>query len=247
MPPNDMTSVSLRLIGQMQAWSGENENLLPQGRKTRALLAVLVLSGATPVLRSQVATLLWSRRGEYEARASLRQELLKLLVALSPAKTEIVLVTRDHLTLKASAVWTDVDDVIGATTDQPEALSLLDRDLLECLDGIDPGFDIWLRDKRQALRDRARSVAEASLHEQAEPDTTILAAKRLLQIDRAHEGAWRALMAAYAEKGERGMAIHAYDQCRAILACLFDTVPSDETQQLLIAIRGPAVNRSGKH
>ena len=116
---------------------------------------------------------------------------------------------------------------------------LLDGDLLECLDGIDPSFDIWLRDQRQALRDRARSVAEASLHEQTEPDTTIFAAKRLLQIDRAHEGAWRALMAAFAEKGEHGMAVHAYDQCRAILASLFDAVPSDETQQLLIAIRGP--------
>jgi DNA-binding SARP family transcriptional activator len=239
---DDLPSLNLRLIGQMEAWSSTNENLLPPGRKTRALLAVLALSGPTPVLRSHIAGLLWSRRGESDARASLRQQLLKLLVALAPAKAEIVLVTRDHLTLNFDVVRTDIDDVIKATTDQNGTLSLPERDLLECMDGIDPGFDTWLRDKRQALRDRTLSAAEASLHEQAESDTTILAAKRLLRIDRAHEGAWRALMAAYAKKGERGFALQAYDQCRAILASRFDAAPSDETQQLLIAIRGPAGN-----
>ena len=234
--------LNLRLIGQMEAWSSTNENLLPPGRKARALLAVLALSGTAPVLRSHIGGLIWSRRSENDARASLRQQLLKLLAALAPAKAEIVLVTRDHLALNFGVVRTDIDDVLKATTDRDGALSLPERDLLECMDGIDPGFDIWLRDKRQALRDRTLSVAEASLHEQAESDSTILAAKRLLRIDRAHEGAWRALMAAYAKKGERGFALQAYDQCRAILASRFDAVPSDETQRLLIAIRGAAGN-----
>src|SRR5206468_3052987 len=94
MLPNSSTLVNLRLIGQMAAWSNNNENLLPSGRKTRALLAVLALSGATPVLRSHIAALLWSRRGENDARASLRQEILKLLAALAPAKKQIVLVKR---------------------------------------------------------------------------------------------------------------------------------------------------------
>ena len=53
MLPNDSNPVNLRLIGQMLAWSNKNENLLPPGRKARALLAVLALSGATPVSRSQ--------------------------------------------------------------------------------------------------------------------------------------------------------------------------------------------------
>jgi DNA-binding SARP family transcriptional activator len=235
--------MNLRLIGQMEAWSNRNENLLPSGRKTRALLAVLALSGATPVLRSQIAALLWSLGGETHARASLRQELLKLLMALAPAKTQIVLVTRDHLALIPGAVRTDIDEVVEATIDQSRTLSLLELNLLECLDGIDPGFDTWLKHKREAWRDRARSLAEASMHAQVEPDAAILAAKRLLRIDRAHEGAWRALMAAYANKGERGLAIRAYDECRASLANRFDAVPSDETQQLLNEIRGPTDNR----
>jgi TolB-like protein len=65
----------------------------------------------------------------------------------------------------------------------------------------------------------------------------------LLQIDRAHEGAWRALMRAHAARGERGMAIQAYDRCRAVLADLLDAAPSAETQKLLVEIRGPAGSR----
>ena len=52
-----------------------------------------------------------------------------------------------------------------ATTDQPASLSLLDGDLLEDLDGIDPTFDAWLTTERERLRDRARNVAEALLRE----------------------------------------------------------------------------------
>ena len=164
-------------------------------------------------------------------------------MAFEPAKTEIVVATRLHLGLKPEGMWIDVEEVMRATPDQPDALSLLNGDLLECLDGIDPSFDTWLTGKRQILRDRARSVAEVALSNQIEPDAAILAAKRLLRIDRAHEGAWRALMTAYAEKNEVGMAMQAYVQCRTVLASLFDAVPSNETQKLLIAIRGPADNR----
>ncbi len=130
-----------------------------------------------------------------------------------------------------------------ATTDQPASLSLLDGDLLEDLDGIDPTFDAWLTTERERLRDRARNVAEALLREQVEPEAAIPAAQRLLQIDRAHEGAWRALMRAHAARGERGMAIQAYDRCRAVLADLLDASPSVETQKLLAEIRGPSGSR----
>jgi DNA-binding SARP family transcriptional activator/TolB-like protein len=239
----DQVVVRLRLIGQMEAWTVTSESVLPAGRKTRALLASIALSAPRPALRGRLAELLWSRRPEEQARASLRQEIHRLLEAMSPAKTEVLVVTRDHLTLRPGAVWVDVEEVMRATTSQPASLSLLDGDLLEDLDGVDPSFDAWLTAERERLRDRARSVAEALLREQLEPETAIPAAQRLLQIDRAHEGAWRALMRAHAARGERGMAIQAYDRCRAVLADLLDAAPSAETQKLLTEIRGPASNR----
>ncbi len=238
----DTVAVRLRLIGQMEAWTVNSDSVLPPGRKTRALLAIVVLSAPRPVLRSRLAELLWSRRPEEQARASLRQEIHRLLEVLAPAGTEILIINRDSLVLRPGVVWVDVDEVLRATTASPGALALLDSELLEELDGVDPAFDIWLHGERERLRDRARSVAEALLNEQIAPETLIPVAQQLLAIDRAHEGAWRALMRAHAERGERGMAIQSYDRCRAVLSDLLDATPSPETQALLAEIRsGKAV------
>ena len=238
----DNVAIRLRLIGQMEAWTVNSESVLPPGRKTRALLATVVLSAPRPVLRSRLAELLWSRRPEEQARASLRQEIHRLLEVLTPAGTEILQINRDSLVLRPGVVWVDVDEVLRATTAHPGALALLDSELLEELDGVDPAFDVWLHGERERLRDRARNVAEALLNEQVAPEALIPVAQQLLAIDRAHEGAWRALMRAHAERGERGMAIQSYDRCRAVLADLLDAVPSPETQSLLAEIRsGKAV------
>ena len=239
----DHVVVRLRLIGQMEAWTVRSESVLPTGRKTRALLASIALAAPRPVLRGRLAEQLWSRRPEEQARASLRQEIHRLLDALSPAETDILLITRDHLTLRPGAVWIDVEEVMKATTAQPASLTLLDGDLLEDLDGIDPNFDAWLNTERERLRDRARSIAEAMLRDDLEPDAAIASAQRLLTIDRSHEGAWRSLMKAHAQRGERGLAVQAYDRCRASLADMLDAAPSVETQKLLNEIRGPSHSR----
>ena len=235
--------VRLRLAGQMEAWTVSNDNVLPTGRKTRALLAAIALSAPRPASRIRLAELLWSRRPEEQARASLRQEIQLLLRALAPAKTEILHVTRDHLSLDPRATWVDAQQIMHAATSKPAALSLLDGELLEDLDGIDPAFDMWLTTERERIRDRGRRMAELLLREQTESAGIIPAAHRLLEIDRAHEEAWRALMRAHAAQGERGMAIQAYDRCRAVLADLLDAAPSAETQTLLNEIRGPSRKR----
>ena len=240
-----MVALRLRLIGQMEAWTINSDSVLPPGRKTRALLAIAALSQPRPVLRSRLAELLWSRRPEEQARASLRQEIHRLLEVLSPTGAEILSINRDSLALRQGLVWVDVDEVLRATTTHPGSLALLDSELLEELDGVDPAFDVWLHAERERLRDRARGVAEALLNEAKEPEALIPVAQQLLTIDRAHEGAWRALMRAHSERGERGMAIQSYDRCRAVLADLMDAVPSPETQALLSEIRsGKAVRSS---
>jgi len=240
----DQVLVRLRLIGQMEAWTIRSESVLPIGRKTRALLAMVALANPRPVLRGRLAEQLWSRRPDEQARASLRQEIHRLLDALSPAGSDVMMVSRDQLCLRPGAVWIDVEEVIRANTDQPASLALLDGDLLEDLDGVDPNFDAWLNAERESLRDRARGIAETMLRDsQEDPATAIAAAQRLLAIDRTHEGAWRALMRAYTARGERGLAVQAYDRCRTVLADLLDAAPSAETQQLLTTIRGPSRNR----
>ncbi len=236
--PNQVV-VRLRLIGRMEAWTSRGESVLPSGRKTRALLAIVALGAPRAVLRSRLAEMLWSRRSEDQARASLRQEIHRLLEALQPAGAGILSVSRDQIQLISETVWIDHADVLRANIANTAALSLLEGELLEDLDGVDPAFDAWLSVERERLRDHARTVAETLLrdHEQMEPEATIPAAQQLLAIDRAHEGAWRALMRAHAARGERGMAIQTYERCRAVLADLLDAAPSPETQRLLAEIR----------
>jgi len=233
----DPVAVRLRLIGQMEAWTLNSESILPPGRKTRALLAIIALSSPRPVMRARLAELLWSRRPEEQARASLRQEIHRLLDVLAPTGQELLSINRDSLALRPGVVWVDVDEVLRATATHSASLALLDGELLESMDGIDPAFDVWLAAERERLRDRARAVAETLLHDQASPEAVIGVAQQLLGIDRAHEGAWRALMRAHAERGERGLAIQSYDRCRAVLADLLDAAPSPETQALLAEIR----------
>ncbi len=235
--------VRLRLIGQMEAWTLTSESVLPTGRKTRALLAVVALSAPRPVLRGRLAELLWSRRPEEQARASLRQEIHRLLDALDPIGNQILTITRDHLALRPGVVWVDVDEVQRATATKPAGLGLFDGDLLEDLDGVDPAFDAWLSGERERLRDRARLLAEALLGDQDEPDAVILAAQQLIKIDRTHEGAWRAVMRAYAERGERGMALQAFARCKTVLLEQLDAQPSAETQRLALQLR--STDRSG--
>jgi len=234
---NDPLAVRLRLIGQMEASAVNGDSVLPPGRKTRALLAIIALSSPRPVLRSRLAELLWSRRPEEQARASLRQEIHRLLEVLAPVGKDVLSINRDSLALRPGVIWVDVEEVLRATTTHPASLALLDGELLEELDGVDPAFDGWLQTERERLRDRARAVGESLLQQQTSPEALIIVAQQLLSIDRAHEGAWRALMRAHAERGERGMAIQSYDRCRAVLADLLDATPSPETQAVLADIR----------
>ena len=230
-------AMRLKLVGHMEAWTLNSDSVLPLGRKTRALLAILALSASRPIGRARLAELLWSRRLEEQARASLRQEIHRLLDALQPVGVDVLNITRDHLSLRPDMVWVDIDEIGRASVASPSGLSLLDGEVLDEFDGLDPAFDTWLNTERERIRHRARTVAEALLREQTQPESAIGAAQQVLVIDRAHEGAWRALIQAYAVLGERGMAAQAFERCRATLAEYLDATPSPETQRLIAEIR----------
>ena len=229
----------MRLIGSMQVWSSCGVDLLPASGKARALLAVVALMAPRPVLRAWLAELLWSGRPDFEARASLRQEVHRLQESLAATQAseaggggEILIATRDHLTFQPRSIWIDAHQVAAATTEDAAALSLLDGDLLDDLDGVDPALDSWLTIARERLRDHARGIAEATLRARHSPEDILPAASRLLWIDRTHEGAWRAVMSAHAAMGETVQAAEAYDMCRAALSSLRDIAPSAETTDL---------------
>ncbi|GGG17807.1 hypothetical protein GCM10010964_02510 [Caldovatus sediminis] len=239
--PRPEIRLRLTLLGRVDAWSLTSQRVLPRTRKARALLAILALSGPQPVARSRLAHLLWSRRGNEQARGSLRQALHELHESLRPVGLPVIVASRTTVAMDLAAVWTDAREVLRATPEQPEPLDLLGAgELLADLDGLDDAFDQWLAEQRRRLRDAALLVATARLAAALDPEASVAAARRVLSIDAAQEGAWRALIRAEAARGDRAAALAAYADCRQILATRFQARPSAETEALAQALREDA-------
>jgi DNA-binding SARP family transcriptional activator len=104
----------LTLFGPMQVQDASGRSVLLRSRKTRAVLAVLALAGPKPVLRTRLTGLLWSRRESEQARASLRQSVHELRVALGPDAGRLQ-ADRNHLMLLDDRLWVDVRLLAEAT------------------------------------------------------------------------------------------------------------------------------------
>jgi DNA-binding SARP family transcriptional activator len=202
------------------------------------LFGMLAILQPRALSRSRAAETLWSRRPSDQARASLRQELHRLLDGFGPLAAHVLSIGRDQMQLNPDTCWVDIIALQQASLENPQPLELLDGVLLDGLTGIDPSLDSWIIAERERLNDWARTLADRILQAQGEPAGQIAAANRLLGIDRAHEGAWRSLMQAYAVSGDSAMALKAYERCRASLADLLGRTPSADTEQLCGVIRG---------
>jgi len=233
----DRIAIRMRLVGRMGVWTVAGECIVPPRRSTRALLAAIALSAPRPVSRGWLSGLLWSQGPIDPRQPPLRLEVRRLLDALAPAGKGLLSVDRESLSLRPGAARIDVEEIRRATPEQPAMLSLLDRELLEDLDGVDPAFDHWLRQQREQLHDRAKRVAEARWLGQTEPADIVPAARRLLFLNPVNEKAWRGMMRAYAGQTDIEAATEAFEQCGAALRRELDTEPSAETRALLAEIR----------
>ena len=242
--PTAATSrLRLKLLGTMALSDERGRSLLPRGRKTRALIAILALAAPRPMLRDQLAGLLWSQRGRDQARASLRQALHELQQCLGPIASDVLRNERTHLRLNQTLVRTDVQELSRATAGAPDSLDAVDGLLLDDLTGLDPALDRWLAEERRTIVRRITALAEALLASQHDAAAVVAAAERLLAIDRTHEAAWRALMQVHLARDERASALQVYERCAAALAETTGVVPSAETQALVARIRGHGVAR----
>ena len=220
------------LLGPIVATGADGRDLLPRGRKARALLAVLALASPEPVRRERITALLWSGRSAQQGRASLRQCVHELNNALGPA-AGLLAANRSLLGLRGAALV-----IIPDHSTHPMRL-------VEDLTGIDPAFDQFLTARRHAALHAATVRAEAVLHAHTDPPARLNAARALLALDPTHEGGWRAAMQAHADQGARAEALATYESCVSALAGAHGMVPSSDTVALATALRrndppGPA-------
>ncbi len=215
------------------------------GQKDRALLAVLALPPGATHSRDKLASLLWSDRGDQQARDSLKHALTRLRQSLRSADPPPIVADRQSVRLDAAAMSIDVatfERLLGERTPQAleQATALYRGDLLDGIGLRDPAFEDWLLVERQRLRQRAEEALTNLLAQSLAAgarDRAAAAARRLLSLDPLREAACRALMQIHAERAEAAQALKVYETLRDRLHRELGVKPEPETVKLYESIR----------
>lgn len=231
-----MGSLRLKLLGSFEARRASGEILEIAGKKNQALLAFVGLRPGKFLPREKLVNLLWSDRGEAQARNSLRQALVTLRRDLQGIEPAPLLFERDTIAGDAAAIATDVAEfeelaAAGTTDALRQAARLYEGDLLDGLAIRDPAFEEWLFAEQGKLRETALTVLErlSTLTSGAE---AMAFARRLLGLDPLREASHRALMRVYAAQGQVDQATRQYHACRDILRRELGVEPSKQTSEL---------------
>ncbi|MBO1326148.1 hypothetical protein K2X14_09705 [Acetobacter sp. TBRC 12305] len=227
----------ITLLGHMAVTSAAGVSLLPTGAKTRALLAILALSDRRAVARTRLAELLWCRRGPEQARASLRQEIHRLLGALAPLGPRVLDVQRHTVALRRASVTVDAERVLASTPATVLSLPDAPPPLLEDLGTLDGAFRTWLDGERARLDGHVRHQLEALLAHAPDPATVKEAARRILLLSPLHEAAWQARIKAEIRNGEEGNALSSAKACLEMFRTALGGLPGQETMRLIAELR----------
>src|SRR5262250_1270562 len=103
-----MAALHLRVMGGFAAVQPSGQPVEVSGKKNQALLTYLALHADKKLTREKLISLLWSDRGEAQARNSLRQALAALRRDLGGIEPPPLTVNGDTVIAHGSAVPTDV-------------------------------------------------------------------------------------------------------------------------------------------
>jgi TolB-like protein len=231
-----MPAIEVRLLGPFEVRDGTGGMLSIKARKNRALLALLALAPSQSLPRERMTGLLWSERGEAQARSSLRQALSGLRSDLAATNAAVLDISHDKASINLAHVKVDILEFQRlAASDDVAALrgayALYRGELLTDTFIRDPAFEEWLGAERQRLADIAGSVVERLCSHEGGAARIDLA-KRLVAIDPLREASHRLLMQAYVDAGERALALRQYEVCREVLREELQILPGEKTEAL---------------
>lgn len=239
-----MSKLAISLIGQISAVRRDGEPVDFKTRKSKALLAMLALSGAKGMSRERCADLLWPRSAEPQARASLRQCVTALGKALGPDR-DVLLSRRDTVSLAVDGIERDIDavdalDKLSPTASRPETLGALRGALFGDFSLNEESFESWQREQRllfdTRLGDALLRVGRRWRHHGALGAAT-QAIGIAREIDPFNEPVLRELMRCYDASGARARALTDYDAFVKRLTEELGTAPSEETHTLAEQLR----------
>jgi DNA-binding SARP family transcriptional activator len=194
-------------------------------RKAEVLLAYLALAPGIRHPRERLINLLWSDRGEEQARNSLRQCLSAIRKSLGEAADLVLQVDRSTVSLNANLVDVDVHEFERLATEGDfeslkTAADLYQGEFLEGISIRDAASQEWLDNERSRFKRQfieiLLNLAETELVSH-DFGNAIKSAERLVNQDPLGEAGWRLLMRSYFENGDRSHALQAFKRCQQAL------------------------------
>jgi TolB-like protein/Tfp pilus assembly protein PilF len=233
-----MAVLKLRLLGAFEVRDVAGREVTISARKNRGLLAVLGLLSSIP--REQLASLLWSDRGDAQSRNSLRQALASLRKDFSGIDPSPLASDDERISLDQEVVDVDVVSFRNlACRDDSHSLSralhLYGGELLANAIIGDSAFEEWLRGERGRLHDLAVSAAER-LWANEKGENRVRLAKRLVALEPLKEQAHLSLMQSYVDIGEEGLALQHYSACSQLLKAELGLRPGADIEALRLNI-----------
>jgi DNA-binding SARP family transcriptional activator/tetratricopeptide (TPR) repeat protein/DNA polymerase III delta prime subunit len=217
MAQND--ALKLRFLGEIAIERGERSLELPQSRKTRALLAYLVLN-RRPQRRDRLCSLFWDVADD--PRGALRWSLSRLRPLVDGSKRQRLVTDREHVSFDCDGVWVDVLAVrdqakalaSNASTKALKAMAELFRG--EFLEGLElPDFDefqAWcIAEREQSRRLRVELLTEIVERLSADRGAALPYAKALVQTDPLNETAHASLVGLLLAEGRGKEARQQYE------------------------------------
>lgn len=233
--------LQLHLLGGVKLVGHPEADALLTQTKRVALLAYLAVARPRGYHRRDlIATLFWPEVDTESARTALR----KAVHAVRKAIGDEVILSRgdEELALNRDLVWCDVDalEAAGEAGQFLRAVELYPGPLLPGFFADAPGFEQWLEEEREAVRQTALQHALRYV-EQLERESNLTMAtqwvRKVARLVRFEERVVRKLMQLLARAGARADALKLYDDFARSMRQELDAAPDAETRALADQLR----------
>jgi DNA-binding SARP family transcriptional activator/predicted ATPase len=203
--------LNIKLLGGIELRRGAISVPLPQSKKTRALLAYLVVT-ARPHRRERLCSLLWDVTDD--PRGALRWSLSKLRALVDGSDKQRIVADRETVGFNPLEVRVDLfairdqirKGIAQASTEELEKLAgEFDGEFLEGLELPDlHDFHSWcIAEREQARTEQVAVLNELVARLASQPGAALIHSRALVQIDPLTESAWARLVRLLALTGHR--------------------------------------------
>lgn len=254
--------ITLSLLGRPRVEvDGQPIDSFPTA-KALALLLYLALERDVAHPREQLVALLWPDHDDASGRQNLSQTLVRLRRVLG-TQADAIDAQRKTVALAAdAALQSDIDQfskLIEATDKHPhtargscphclpllaQAVTLVRGELLAGF-SVDAGeqFEQWLLLRREQTHETVLAVladlADGALTS-GDWQQAVAYARRQIALEAWRERAYRQLMEALAQDGQRSAALQEYERLRSVLAAELGVEPTAATRRLAESLRSAA-------